>query len=188
MLGFEVSEISVSRWMRRPPSRPDPAKRWLAFLRNRRETIAAMDFFAVPTLTFSMLYCIFIISHDRRRILHCNVTRHPTSTWIAQQLREACRRELLDHVIALKERHLKRLLSAYISYYHDDRTHLGLGKRTPAGRLCLTVALLRGHGLGACTTVTTELPDIGHRRVLDLNGMSSFESVHRERSLRSKCL
>jgi hypothetical protein len=48
-----------------------------------------MDFFTVPTLTFSVLDCFFIISHDRRRILHCNVTRHPTSPWIAQQLREA---------------------------------------------------------------------------------------------------
>ena len=46
-----------------------------------------MDFFTVPTVTFKLLYCFFIISHDRRRILHLNVTRHPTSTWIAQQLR-----------------------------------------------------------------------------------------------------
>jgi len=53
------------------------------------ETIAAMDFFTVPTVTFSVLYCFFVISHDRRRILHCNVTRHPTSLWIIQQLREA---------------------------------------------------------------------------------------------------
>ena len=187
MLGFEVSETSVSRWMRRAPRRPEPAERWLVFLRNHREAIAAMDFFTVPTLTFSVLYCFFIISHDRRRILHCNVTRHPTSTWIELQLREAfpyhavpkflildhdakygfevpttirsmnitpvrtsiacpwqngvaerwvgsCRRELLDHVIALNERHLKRLFSEYIVYYHDDRTHLGLGKRTPGGR------------------------------------------------------
>jgi hypothetical protein len=48
-----------------------------------------MDFFTVPTITFGLLYCFFIISHDRRRILHCNVTRHPTSSWIMQQLREA---------------------------------------------------------------------------------------------------
>ena len=47
-----------------------------------------MDFFTVPTVTFNLLYCFFI-SHDRRRILHCNVTRHPTSGWIVQQLREA---------------------------------------------------------------------------------------------------
>ena len=48
-----------------------------------------MDFFTVPTLTFGVLYCFFIIGHDRRRILHFNVTRHPTSAWIVQQLREA---------------------------------------------------------------------------------------------------
>jgi hypothetical protein len=48
-----------------------------------------MDFFTVPTLTFGMLCCSFVISHDRRRILHCNVTRHPTSAWVSQQLREA---------------------------------------------------------------------------------------------------
>jgi putative transposase len=119
--------------------------------------------------------------------LHFNVTRHPTSSWIVQQLREAfpyqstpkfliydhdakygmevpaairsmtiscvrtsiqspwqngvaerwvgsCRRELLDQVIPLNERHLKRLLSDYVSYYHDDRTHLGLGKQTPDAR------------------------------------------------------
>jgi putative transposase len=48
-----------------------------------------MDFFTVPTLTFSVLYSFFLISHDRRRILHFNVTRHPTSRWIVQQLREA---------------------------------------------------------------------------------------------------
>ena len=84
MLGFEVSETTVTRWMRRAPRRPEPTERWLAFLRNHREAIAAMDFFTVPTLTFSVLYCFFLISHDRRRILHLNVTRHPTSSWIVQ--------------------------------------------------------------------------------------------------------
>ena len=89
MLGFDVSERTISRWMKRATTNPDPAKRWLTFLRNHREAIAAMDFFTVPTVTFSVLYCFFVISHDRRRILHCNVTRHPTSLWIVQQLREA---------------------------------------------------------------------------------------------------
>ena len=184
MLGFDLSERTISRGMKRAPRNPEPAKRWLTFLRNHREAIAAMDFFTVPTVTFRMLYCFFIIGHDRRRILHCNVTRHPTSGWIIQQLREAfpyssaprflifdrdgkygldvlaairslrvspirtslespwqngvaerwiesCRRDLLDHIIAVNERHLQRLLSQYIHYYHEDRTHLGLGKRTP---------------------------------------------------------
>jgi hypothetical protein len=56
---------------------------------HHREAIAAMDFFTVPTITFGALYCFFIISHDRRRILHFNITKHPTTRWIVQQLREA---------------------------------------------------------------------------------------------------
>ena len=58
-LGFDISEPTVSRWLRRAPRNPHPAKRWLTFLRNHREAIAAMDFFTVPTLTFStvLLLC-----------------------------------------------------------------------------------------------------------------------------------
>ena len=88
-LGFELSERSVSRWIRRAPRDPDPAKRWLTFLRNHREAIAAMDFFTVPTLRFGVLYCFFVIGHDRRKILHFNVTRNPHALWVVQQLREA---------------------------------------------------------------------------------------------------
>ena len=68
--------------------RSPASQRWRAFLANHREAIAAMDFFTVPSITFGVLYCFFIIAHDRRRILHCNVTKHPTSGWIVQQLRE----------------------------------------------------------------------------------------------------
>ena len=75
--------------MKRAPRDPKLARRWQAFVRNHRDAMAAMDFFTVPTVTFQLLYCFFIISHERRQILHVNVTRHPTSTWIAQQLREA---------------------------------------------------------------------------------------------------
>ena len=75
--------------MKRTQRNPDPAKRRLTFLRNHKEAIAAMDFFAVPTLTFSVLYGFFLISHDRRRILHFNVTKQPTTLWIVQQLRKA---------------------------------------------------------------------------------------------------
>jgi putative transposase len=188
MLGFDVSERTISRWMKRAPADPERAKRWRAFLRNHRESIAAMDFFTVPTITFGVLYCFFVINHDRRRILHFNVTKHPMSLWVVQQLRkafpfgsaprflifdrdakyglevpvavrslkmspvrtsfespwqngvaerwvESCRRDLLDHIIAVNERHLKRLLSEYVRYYHEDRTHLGLGKETPDSRM-----------------------------------------------------
>ncbi len=69
--------------------RRDPSKPWLAFLQNHREVIVAFDFFTVPTLTFQLLYCFFVIEHGRRRILHFNVTRHPSAEWVVQQLREA---------------------------------------------------------------------------------------------------
>ena len=140
----------------------------------------------MPTLTFGVLYCFFVIGHDRRKVLHFNVTRNPSALWIVQQMRDAwqyasvhrglifdrdskfngdvvstakdlgskpvrtafrspwqngvaerwvgsCRRDLLDHVILLNERHLQ-LMAEYIRYYHEDRTHLGLAKDAPAGR------------------------------------------------------
>lgn len=187
MLGFDVSERTVSRWVQRAPRDPQQKNRWKAFLKNQRDAIAAMDFFTVHTITFGVLYCFFVLAHDRRRILHFNVTRHPTIPWVIQQLRkafpfesqhkylildrdtkfgidvlaavramgckpkrtsfrspwqngvaerwvESCRRDLLDHVIVLNERHFKRLLSEYVRYYHEDRTHLRLAKETPGRR------------------------------------------------------
>jgi putative transposase len=88
-LGFVVSERSVARYLRRMRRRGDPGKNWLTFLQNHREVIAAFDFFTVPTVTFHLLYCFFVIEHGRRRILHFNVTDHPTAEWVVQQLREA---------------------------------------------------------------------------------------------------
>ena len=102
-LGFEVSELTVARYLQRLRRRGDPVKRWLAFLANHREVIVAFDFFTVPTLTFQLLYCFFVIEHGRRRVLHFNVTRHPTADWVVQQLREAFpeagpyRYAILDH-------------------------------------------------------------------------------------------
>jgi putative transposase len=88
-LGFVLSERSVSRYLRAVQRRGDPGKRWLTFLRNHREAIVAMDFFAMPTVNFRVLYCFFVIEHARRRILHFHVTAHPNSDWVVQQLREA---------------------------------------------------------------------------------------------------
>ena len=88
-LGFEVSERTVSRYLAQVGRNGDARKLWLIFLKNHREVMAAMDFFTVPTATFRVLYCFFVISHSRRKVLHFNATEHPTSHWIAQQLREA---------------------------------------------------------------------------------------------------
>jgi len=186
-LGLNVSERSVARYLRRLRRRGDPARRWSAFLANHREAIVAFDFFTVPTLTFQLLSCFFVIAHGRRTILHVHVTRDPTADWVVQQLRDvfpeagphrvvlldhdsrfdggviaflkatgleptrtsiqspwqngiaerwvgSCRRELLDQIIALNERHLCRLIREYVTYYHQDRIHDALEKDAPNRR------------------------------------------------------
>ena len=89
MLGFDVSERTVSRYLHGLRRRPEARQGWLTFLRNHRELIAAMDLFVVCTATLPMLYVLFVIRHGRRPIAHFNVTQHPTATWVTQQIREA---------------------------------------------------------------------------------------------------
>ena len=69
---------------RKPPSQTGPT-----FLNNHLTQLVSIDFFTVPTLRFQVLYVFLVLAHDRRRILHCNVTAHPTAEWTGQQLREA---------------------------------------------------------------------------------------------------
>ncbi len=88
-LGFRVSERTVSRYLPRDRPGQGAGKGWVTFLRNHREVLAAMDFFTVPTAMFRILYVWFVIHHDRRKILHFNVTEHPTAAWVIQQLRES---------------------------------------------------------------------------------------------------
>jgi len=87
-LDIRVGTATVSRYI--PKTLPDPSRqqRWITFLRNHREVITGMDFFVVPTVRFRLLYVWFAIDHGRRRILHFNVTEHPTARWVIQQLRE----------------------------------------------------------------------------------------------------
>ena len=165
-----------------------PSQTWRTFLGNHTECLAAIDFFTVPTAGFRVLYVLIVLSHDRRRVVHFNVTEHPTAQWTAQQLVEAfpfdsapryllrdrdaiygdlvqrrirglgieevvttprspwqnpfcervigsIRRDCLDHVIVLDERHLRRILREYLNYYHTCRTHLSLNKDPPETRL-----------------------------------------------------
>ena len=184
-LGIEISETTVSKYMikRQGP----PSQNWRTFLRNHAKELIALDFFTVPTATFRVLFVLVILSHDRRRVLHFNITDHPTSAWTARQLLEACgtdnaprflirdrdaiygatfrrkltalkiqdvptaprspwqnpyaervigsiRRECLNHLIVLGERHLRRILQSYVDYYNETRTHLSLDKDAPSKR------------------------------------------------------
>lgn len=88
-LGIRLGKTTISRYLPKPAPGQDPQQRWTTFLRNHRDVIAGMDFFVVPTVHFKLLYAWFAIDHGRRRILHFNVTAHPTAGWVMQQLREA---------------------------------------------------------------------------------------------------
>ena len=86
-LGLDVSERTISRLLPRR-SRP-PSQTWRTFLQNHVGSLVAVDFLTVPTITCRLLFVLVVLAHDRRRILHVNVTAHPTSAWTRQQLREA---------------------------------------------------------------------------------------------------
>ncbi len=184
-LGIPISQPTVAKYMVRH-SKP-PSQTWRTFLANHVHDMVSVDFFSVPTATFRVLFVFIVLAHQRRRVLHFNVTEHPTAGWTAQQIIEAfpwdtaprhvlrdrdriygndfkrrlhgmsirdvptaprspwqnpyaervigsIRRDCLDHVIVLNERHLRRLLDSYLRYYHTARTHLSLDKDAPDHR------------------------------------------------------
>src|SRR5437773_12372852 len=109
-LGLTVSQATVSKYMVRP--RRPPSQAWRTFLKNHAPDLIALDFFTVPTATFRVMFVLVILTHSRRRLVHLNVTEHPTAEWTARQLLEAC---------ALEE-------------YNGTRTHLSLSKDAPEPR------------------------------------------------------
>jgi transposase InsO family protein len=186
-LGIRICQSTVAKYM--PPRRnPHPSgQSWKTFLENHLKTVCAVDFLTVPTATFRVLFLFVVLSHDRRRVLHLNVTDSPSAAWTGQQIINAfpedtapkyllrdrdsifgkdfvrrvksldieqlvtaprspwqnpyverfwgsLRRECLDHCVVLGERHLHRIVSDYVAYYHASRTHLGLKKDTPNQR------------------------------------------------------
>jgi len=89
-LGLRLSPRTVAKYLpKRPPGRPRGDQRWSTFLRNHAKAIVACDFFVAVTATFRLLYVFVVIEHGARRLLHLNITSHPTAPWTLQQLREA---------------------------------------------------------------------------------------------------
>src|SRR5438477_1663841 len=86
-LGIDIGQSSVSKYMVR--CRKPPSQTWRTFLENHAKQLVSIDFFTVPTIRFQVLYVFLVLAHDRRRILHFHVTRHPTAEWTGQQLRNA---------------------------------------------------------------------------------------------------
>jgi putative transposase len=184
-LGFEISERTVSRLM--PKRRKNPSQTWKTFLTNHVGQLVSIDFFTVSTVQLKVLFVFVVMAHERRRLVHFNVTEHPTAEWTAQQIIEAfpedaalrylirdrdgvygrhfrnrvegmgiqevltaaqspwqnpfverligsIRRECLNHIIVLGERHLRWTLKKYVRYYLDSRSHLSLEKDSPNSR------------------------------------------------------
>ncbi len=184
-LGIAVAERTVSRLLAKRGT--PPSQTWRTFLTNHVRDLVSIDFFTVPTARLRVLFVLVVLAHHRRRVVHFNVTEHPTAHWTAQQIVDAfpddsappyllrdrdqvygqqfrhrvkgmgiaevltaphspwqnpfaerligsIRRECLNHVLVLGERHLRRILARYFDYYHRARTHLSLDKDAPDAR------------------------------------------------------
>ena len=181
-LGFHVSLQTVRRYRRDFPR--DPSSAWRTFLENHRPEIWASDFFTVHTLWFQTLYVFFFIAHDRRTVMHLNITAHLNAEWVWRQMinatpwgtrprylirdRDRCygrdliartrgigiktvltpiatpqanaiaerlvgtmRRECLDHIIVVNERHLRHVLRDFVCHYNEARPHQALDLEVP---------------------------------------------------------
>ena len=184
-LGIDVAKSTVEKYRVRSRKPSSPA--WKAFLNNHVRGLVAIDFFVVPTVRNKVLFVLVVLAHQRRRVVHFDVTERPTARWTGQQIIEAfpwgtapkyllrdrdaiygsqfqkrvksmgieevlsaprspwqnafvervigsIRRDCLDHVVVLNDRHLKRILTSYFNYYHCWRTHLSLGMDSPESR------------------------------------------------------
>src|SRR5258707_5877582 len=83
-LGLKASTATIRKY--RPKSRGKPSQSWRTFLQNHASGMAAMDFFVVPSATFRLLYVLVVMTHERRKIVHFNITDSPTASWTAQQI------------------------------------------------------------------------------------------------------
>jgi hypothetical protein len=136
-LGIHAAKSTVEKYQPRQDRPGSPT--WTTFLDQHVKDLVSIDFLFVPTATLRVLFVFVVLAHDRRRIVHFieEVVTAPASPWqnaYVERVIGSFRRELLDHVIILNERHLKRLLSSYLHYYHPWRTHRSLDRDAPDGR------------------------------------------------------
>ena len=125
-LGIEVAKSTVEQYRPRPKKPPSPT--WKAFLKNHVQDLVALDFFVVPTVTFRVLFVLVILAHERRRILHCSVTEHPTAQWTAQQVVEAFPWDEAPRYL-LRDRD-----GIYSTYFRQRVRHMGIHEVVTAPR------------------------------------------------------
>jgi putative transposase len=226
-LGIQISPRTVrSYWpedtFRSRPCRTPP-QHWCTFVRNHAKAIVACDFLVAVTARFQLLYVLLVMEIGSRRIIHFNVTAHPSACWTMQQLRKAIpsdhqyrflihdrdsilssaldcqvgalglkvlrtpirapkanaycerlvgtiRRECLDYLIPLNERHLRNLLHEWVRHYNQARPHSALGPGIPGGGDRFIVANRSRHALptGARISKTPVLGGLHHEYRLKL--------------------
>ena len=114
-LGFDISESTVMRYIPKKIGRTS-GQRWKTFLRNHASEIVSIDFLTVPTYNFKQLYILIFLSHNRRKIIHFNVTAHPTSNWSTQQLKNALyENEIPKYLIRDRDTKFGNLFSQSVS-------------------------------------------------------------------------
>jgi putative transposase len=126
LLGYDVAESTVAKY--RVRIRKPPSQTWKSFLRNHASQIVAIDFFTVPTVTFNILYGFVVLLHDRRQVVHFNVTDHPTARWTAQQIIEAFPEETAPRFL-LRDRD-----SIYGEYFRRRVAGIGVEEVVTAAR------------------------------------------------------
>jgi transposase InsO family protein len=118
LLGHIVAESTVAKYMER--GRKPPSQTWRTFLENHIGDIVAVDSFAVATVSFRLLYCFLVLRHDRRRVIHFNVTPYPTARWTAQQVVEAFPYEETPRFL------IRDHDSIYGQHFRERIKHLGI--------------------------------------------------------------
>jgi putative transposase len=225
-LGIYVSPRTVRTYWPEEPlgsgHRSTRPQHWRSFVRNHAQAIVACDFLVAVTARFQLLYILVVMEICSRRILHFNVTAHPTSSWTTQQLREAIpsdhqyrflihdrdsifsaaldqqvgalglrvlrtpvrapkanaycerlvgtiRRECLDYLIPLNERHLRNLLREWVRHYNQARPHSALGPGIPEASDRFFSPKGRGHVLPSEVRIHKEpvLGGLHHEYILE---------------------
>ena len=82
-----VAKTTVSKYMGRKPK--SPSQSWRAFVDNHIKQLVSIDFLVVPTIGFRLMFVFLVLAHERRRVIHFNITEHPSAAWTAQQIRQA---------------------------------------------------------------------------------------------------
>jgi putative transposase len=214
-LGIQISPRTVRRYMPadKGPQRGSSSQRWMTFVRNHAQAILACDFFVTVTAHFQVLFVFVIMEVGTRRIVHFNVTAHPTTDWTLQQFREvitgekpyrflihdrdsiysseldsslksmglsivktpfrapqanafcehligSIRRECLDFLIPLNDRHLRKILQEWLTHYNKGRPHSSLGPGIPEPSEGMPAPQISGHHI-PCDLRVVRTPVLG---------------------------